>query len=266
MAYADKKRFGRARNTQWRGKLPSDAMPPEALEFTPEEYEQLDDRVKIALKTVINKLPVPQRKKYVPLEHQREALQEQEALIHAGADRELVDAWLNYFAAPAQTGRAPSVLCQTLRTLHGLLQQFGARALNLAFGKNLAVTEAHKKCNPRYLTSILTNDAAQATPEPAGDTTPSASAPPTAGHAWERIVAVVERWVSPRNFDTWVRPLTVERITESALVVCCPDETSVYWLEEYYRPVFAEAFAQVMGHEPEHVTFIENTNKEEHNN
>ena len=49
------------------------------------EYELLEDeRVKALIKTVVKKLPAPQRRRYQQLDHQRNALVQEDALIAAG--------------------------------------------------------------------------------------------------------------------------------------------------------------------------------------
>lgn len=255
MAYSDRKGYGRGRTVQWRGALPGDDTPPEHLEFAPEEYEQLPDRVKIALRTVLDKLPAPSKKKYLPVNYARQVLETQEALIAAGLERETLLAWCNEYSRITQHGRAWSAVLDTLNHIKQLLDAYSAPMVNIGLMRCLN-TQKPTACTAPYLRVVLKN---------LGQTPQSPTQPPPAaavtteqpeGDPWARIVGIVRQRIDPRSFATWIRPLRPGRITAQELQVICPDEVYVGWLQDHYVKILSEAFAQVMGHHPPTLSIV----------
>ncbi|MBI4481851.1 MAG: chromosomal replication initiator protein DnaA [Acidobacteria bacterium] len=53
-------------------------------------------------------------------------------------------------------------------------------------------------------------------------------------NAWERILAVLEKRISPQNFDTWFRPTHLQAEQGNELLVQVPHPLFRAWIEEHY--------------------------------
>jgi len=255
--YTDKKRAGRNRSAQWRGKVAElGDTPPENIEFAPGEYELLPDRLKIALATVLAKLPAAKKKKYIQLDWQRKVVLKEGELYEAGLLRTLLSEWLNGFVAQTQDGRQYSVVYQTLCVIEQLVAEYGVDALNAALLKNIG-TGRPETCTIQYLKAILKRGYA---PDALREMPPRPTMPKKeeAGSEWDRIIRVIKHRLkdSESSFNTWIRPCTPLTVNQAELRIACRDDVAVGWLSEHYTGVFSQAHTQIFGVAPAHLEFV----------
>jgi hypothetical protein len=68
---------------------------------------------------------------------------------------------------------------------------------------------------------------------------------------WEQVFAAVAPRLNRSSFNTWLRPTTLLSADTGVWRIGVPDETFVYWLNEYYHPLLRETIARVTGQTPQ---------------
>lgn len=66
-------------------------------------------------------------------------------------------------------------------------------------------------------------------------------------NVWQTVQADFEAQLSPPSYRTWIRPLTLKRLTPDQVVLEAESAFNRDWILKHYRHTLAQAFAQAMG-------------------
>lgn len=212
------------------------------IEFERHEYSDTPKGVKMLIKTIVEKLPEPKRRKYRQLNWENHVLQKEADLLRDGIDAALLTEWLNHNVSQTAQGRQASVIYKMLVALQALGQDAGIEMLNAALAKNLN-TGRPQTCTMGYLGAILRSERAAGRDK---GTTQSKAQQPTSDEAWARMMHLLKQRINANSYNTWLRPLRLKSLTSRELHVWCPSEVHQNWLSEHYQGVFAEVCHTVL--------------------
>lgn len=219
------------------------------------EYAEVDEGVKALVRTVVEKLPNPTRKKYQPLIWREQALKKQAELIQDGVHDGFLSEWMGLDARR----RTDRVQYKILTELQQLRVQYGPEAINAGLAKVCGMGDAQKATVP-YLKAILKNGKSWPTPESSArqsDAVIQAARPTRIGREhWERIMSLLASKINSRSYATWLHPCVLIEISSTSLTIGAPSEVHVNWLKEHYVSVISQAFAKIVGHIPIHLQII----------
>lgn len=235
------------------------------ITFRRPEYEEIDEGVRIMVKTIVEKLPTPQRRKFRQLPYEEENARTQAELVRDGIDVALLAEWINRNLSLTKAGRQPSAIYTLLVEVRKMSRAAGMGRVNAALEKNLN-TNNPGTCTPQYLRAILRNDlqSVQASSRPVKPHPATPFVPPaTPDDAWQHILLQVRQRISADNYRTWIAPLSLKLLNQQTFQIWCPDDIYGHWLEEHYARVLAEAYASIYGHAPADLQFCGNEEEEE---
>lgn len=64
---------------------------------------------------------------------------------------------------------------------------------------------------------------------------------------WDKSINIIQNKISQQNFDTWIRPITVNLLEGNQIYLSVPNKFFKDWLMENYRPIIAGALSSVAG-------------------
>lgn len=227
------------------------------------EYRITDEGVAVLLKAILDKMPAPTRKRFAPLDWQKQYHEKLAEMTQAGIDIRTLGQFLDLNAGQTSTGRAWNVMYKVLTGLDLLRLKYSAAAVNAAMNKVIAMGEP-KKCTAPYLAAILRNTGealpAVSTPLNDRDVYPQAALPIDEEEAWQRIMRLLEARINSASWRTWLAPCQMIACSPEKLHISVPSSVHVDWLTDIFTGVFLQAGIDVFG---ERVKVIQFTSREE---
>lgn len=104
---------------------------------------------------------------------------------------------------------------------------------------------------------------------------PAANAPPTPNHenvrpdpkreakrsrskyadTWQNVCEAIRKKVQPQSFSRWIKPLFLESVNGTSIVLNVPDVYTADWVREHYEWLFLSVLSEVLGTEIKHLNF-----------